>query len=229
MLRFFGNLGAIAFKFFFQTANVAGEFTFDHFLLGFVLGFQLFHGLLARGFVDVGNNEVGKVDDFFKRHHRHVEHGTNFRRHAAQEPNVRDRSSQINVAHAFTSHNRVSDFHTTLITDDSFIANLLVFATVTLPVFRRPENFFRKQSALFWLLRAVVNRFWFFDVAIRPAANRLRRGQAQTDGIKVRGFEYVLLEDHRVISLMFSCLQQVRHACRLSKVQRPNTTPSAHE
>jgi hypothetical protein len=46
------------------------------------------------------------------------------------------------MTHALTADRGAGYFYTTLIADDSFIAGILVFSAVTLPVTLRPKNGF---------------------------------------------------------------------------------------
>ena len=86
---------------------------------------------------------------------------------------MRDWGGEFNVSHALTTNDGVRYLNTTLVTDDAFVANLFILSTVTLPVFAWSENFFRKETVLFWFLGSVVDGFWLGDFTKGPGANDL--------------------------------------------------------
>jgi hypothetical protein len=62
-------------------------------------------------------------------------------------------------------------FDSALIADNSFVADALVFTTVTFPVFDRTKNFLVEKPVFFRTLGAVVDGFRFGDFAVRPIQN----------------------------------------------------------
>ncbi|MPM41308.1 hypothetical protein SDC9_87958 [bioreactor metagenome] len=72
------------------------------------------------------------------------------------------------MSHTLTADPRFGHFYTTFITNNSFVTDALVFATVTFVVFAWSKNFLVKKTVFLWFERAVVDRFWFFDLAMRP-------------------------------------------------------------
>ncbi len=134
---FFGGL-------FLEAFNIAFVFRFDGFALALVFGADLFESVVTQLFVHVRNDEGGEVNHFLQRTQGDVEYSSDLGWDAAQEPDVSDRSAQFNVAHAFTTNERVCDFYATLVTNNSLVADLFIFATITFPIFGRAKNFFGK-------------------------------------------------------------------------------------
>ena len=77
-----------------------------------------------------------------------------------------DRHNEVDVAHSLTADFLFGDFYTTAITNDAFVANALVFATVTLVVLDRAKNALAEKAITFRLVRAIVDglRLQYFTV-----------------------------------------------------------------
>lgn len=82
------------------------------------------------------------------------------------------------MAETFTPNRRSGDLDTAFVTNDALIANVLVFAAITLPVPSGTENSFTEQPVLFRTQSAIVDGLRFGNLAIRPGANLLRGRQA---------------------------------------------------
>src|SRR3989344_7729010 len=93
------------------------------------------------------------------------------------------RRAELDVAHALPAHNTASDLDTTLVTDDTLVADAFVFATVAFVVFLGTEDFLVEQAMLLGALCAVVNGFRFGHLARRPTENLLRRCERQTQAV----------------------------------------------
>ena len=98
----------------------------------------------------------------------HVEQKADARRKRFQEPDVRYRRSQLDVAHAVAAHFRQRHFHATLFADDAFVLHALIFAAKTFIVFDGTKNARTKQTITLRLERTVINRLWFLYFAVRP-------------------------------------------------------------
>src|SRR5690606_5623592 len=112
---------------------------------------------------------------------RHVEHHTQARRQALQEPDVRDRAGQLDVTHAFTADFGDRDFDAALLADDATMLQALVLAAQALVVFDRPEDFRAEQTVALGLERAIVDGLGLADFTVRPRADFLGRGDADLD------------------------------------------------
>src|SRR5205085_10326882 len=87
------------------------------------------------------HDDVGlEVEDLLELLERHVEERPDARREALQEPDVRDRRREIDVAHALAPDLRLDDLDATLFADDAAVAHALVLAAVALVVLRRTED-----------------------------------------------------------------------------------------
>ena len=124
---------------------------------------------------------------------RHVEHEADARRQRLQEPDVRRRARELDVAHALAPHLRLRDFDAALLAHDAAVLQALVLAAQALVVLHRPEDLGAEQAVTLRLERAVVDGLRLLHFAEGPRADHLRRGQPDLDGIEIldRG---VLLE-----------------------------------
>ena len=128
---------------------------------------------------------LGKIKDTFEVSRRQVQQQPEAARDALGEPNVRDRSRQIDVAHALTADLGARHFHTAAVADDPAVADLLVLAAEALPVLRRTEDALTEQAVLLGPERSVVDRLRLGDLTVRPLLDLFRRCQRDTDGIEV--------------------------------------------
>ena len=87
---------------------------------------------------------------------------------------MRNRSSQLNVAHPLTADTGLRDFNTAAIADHTLIADLLVLSAGALPVLGRTEDTLAEQTVTFRFLGTIVDSLRFLDFAIRPLTNTFR-------------------------------------------------------
>ena len=73
---------------------------------------------------------------------------------------MRDGNTEVNMTHAFATNNRASDFNSTLLTDNSLVANTAILLTRTFVVFHWTKDSFVEKTVLFWALGTVVNSLW---------------------------------------------------------------------
>src|SRR5213078_3304933 len=102
-------------------------------------------------------------------------------RDALEEPDVRDRSSEVDVAHALAAHLLARHLDAAALADDALVADALVLAAVALPVLRRTEDALAEEAVALGLERAVVDRLGLRHLAGRPVANLLRRSEADSN------------------------------------------------
>jgi hypothetical protein len=98
---------------------------------------------------------------------------------------MRTRRGELDVAHALAADLRYGDFNAALIADDAAVLHALVLAAETLPVGYRSKNARAEKAVPFRFERAVVDGLGLGYFAVRPAADLLRRGKHDADGIKV--------------------------------------------
>src|SRR5439155_3378910 len=99
----------------------------------------------------------GEVEDLLELLRRHVEQVADPRGDALEEPDVRDRRGQVDVAHPLAADLRARDLHAAALADDALVADPLVLAAVALPVLRGTEDALAEEPVLLGLERAVVD------------------------------------------------------------------------
>src|SRR5439155_7131443 len=104
---------------------------------------------------------------------------------ALKEPHVRARRRQLYMSQALATDFGQCDFHTTLVADHSAVLHALVFAAETLPVGDRAENAGAEQAIALRLKSTIVDGFGLRHLAMRPAPDLFRRGQADANGIEI--------------------------------------------
>src|SRR3954452_23099395 len=112
----------------------------------------------ARLLVDPGDDRGGEVEDLLELLGSHVEQVADAAGDALEEPDVADRGSEVDVAHALTAHLGPRDLDAAALADDALVADTLVLAAVALPVLGRTEDALAEQPILLGLQRAVVDR-----------------------------------------------------------------------
>src|SRR4029078_9602360 len=99
---------------------------------------------------------------------RHVEQQTNAARQRLEEPDVRDRRGQLDVAHALAAHARQRDLDAALLADDALVLHALVLAAQALVVLDRAKDARAEQAVALGLEGPVVDRLRLLDLAVRP-------------------------------------------------------------
>jgi len=144
-----------------------------------VLGEQLMD--LERGAARIDDQVVFVVDHPLQVTGRHVQHQTDAGRHALEEPDVRDRHGQLDVAHALATDAGQGHLDAAAIADHAAMLDALVLAAGALPVLDRTEDAFAEQTALLGLERAVVDGLGVLDLTLRPRADGFRRRDLDRD------------------------------------------------
>ncbi|CVM13904.1 Uncharacterised protein [Streptococcus pneumoniae] len=125
-----------------------------------------------------GDHVRREVDDLLEVLRRQVQQVAQARGHALEVPDVGDRRSQLDVAHAVAAHLRAGHLDAAALADDALEAHALVLAARALPVTGGAEDLLAEESVLLRLQGAVVDGLRLLDLAVGPAADVLRRGQA---------------------------------------------------
>ena len=94
------------------------------------------------------------------------------------------------MAHALAADLGAGHLDAAFVADDALIAHALVLAAVALPVLGGPKDALAEEPILFGLERAVIDGLRLGHLAVGPAADLLRRRQADADGIKIVYFEH---------------------------------------
>src|SRR5215216_6781630 len=131
--------------------------------------------------IDRGDHVRRKVDDLLQVLRGDVQQVAQARRDTLEIPDVRHRSSEFDVTHPLTAYLGPGHLDTTPLTDDALEAHPLVLTAVALPVPRGAEDLLAEQAITLWLERPVVDRLRLLHFTMRPLANLVGRGQADTD------------------------------------------------
>ena len=103
---------------------------------------------------------------------------------------MRNRSSQLNVTHSFTTNLGFCYLNTAAFADFAFVTQAFVFTTVTLPVLGWTKDSFTEQTITFWFQGSVVDGFRFFNLTIRPFPDFFRRSQADFNRLEYVKFHF---------------------------------------
>ena len=165
-----------------------GEQTID---LGLHLALEAVEVAPARLLIDLRDDRRSEVEDLLELLRSHVEQIADPARDALEEPDVADRSGQVDVTHALTANLRARDLDAAALADDALVADALVLAAVALPVLGRTEDALAEEAVLLRLERAVVDRLGLGDLARGPRADLLGRREADLDGVEVVDVDHV--------------------------------------
>ena len=140
---------------------------------------------LERGQARLGDHEGFEVQDAFDVAQGHVQHQADARRQRLEEPDVRDRRGQVDVAHALAAHLGQRHFGAALLADHAAVLHALVLAAQALVVLDRSEDGGAEQAVTLGLEGTVVDRFRLLHFAEGPRADQVRRGQRDLDRVEV--------------------------------------------
>ncbi len=133
----------------------------------------------------VGDDERLEVQDALDVAQRHVEDHAHARRQALQEPDVRDRARELDVAHPLAAHPGERHLDAALLADDAAVLQALVLAAQALVVLHRTEDLGAEQAVALGLEGPVVDRLRLLHLAVRPRADLLRRREAGLDRVEL--------------------------------------------
>ena len=111
---------------------------------------------------------------------RDLEDVADARRQRLQEPDVRDRRRQRDVAHALAAHLGLDHLDAALLAHDAAVLHALVLAAVALVVLDRAEDLRAEEAVAFRLEGPVVDGLRLLDLAVRPLADLLRGARARS-------------------------------------------------
>ena len=132
-------------------------------------------------------HHVGRiVDDLFEVAQRHAEQITELARERLEEPDMRHRHGELDVAHTLTSNLRERDLDSATVAHVPTEANPLELPAMALPVLHRPEDPLTEQTVALGLERAVVDRLRLHDLTERPGANLFGRSNLHLYELEVR-------------------------------------------
>ncbi|MCY1530064.1 hypothetical protein D9M68_652400 [compost metagenome] len=154
--------------------------------------------LLQGGHARVDHHVALEIEHAFDVTQGHVQQQADTGRQGLQEPDVGDRRSQLDVAHALAAHLGQGDFHTALLADHTAVLEALVLAAQALVVLHRAEDLGAEQAIALRLEGTVVDGLRLLHFTEGPGTDHLGRGQTNTDGIEL--FD---------LTLVFQQIQQV--------------------
>src|SRR5581483_49120 len=166
-------------------ADHGGEAVLAEFVLRLqilVFGQQL--TVLQRGEARLQHNVIFEIENALEVLQRHVEQQTDAARQRLQEPDMRDRRGQFDMAHALAPHAAERDLDRALLADDALVLHALVLAAQALVVLDRAEDARTEQAVAFRLERAVVDGLRLFDLAVGPGQNLFRARDRDLDLIE---------------------------------------------
>src|SRR3546814_4433907 len=114
-----------------------------------------------------------EIEDALELLQLHVEQQADARRQRLQEPDVRDRRGELDMAHALAAYFRDRDFDTAFLADDALVFHALILAAQAFIILDRTKDARAEQAVTFGLERAVVDGFGLLDFAETPRANTL--------------------------------------------------------
>src|SRR6516164_9484503 len=132
---------------------------------------------------------------------RDVEDVPNAARQALEEPHMRARRRQLDVSQELAPDFRQCHLDAALVADHAAVLHALVLAAQALPVGDRAEDARAEQAITLGLERAVVDSLRLGYLAVRPAADLLRRCQADADRVEVgnRVSEFKWIRSEQVV------------------------------
>jgi hypothetical protein len=156
-------------------ADHGGETVLAVFVLRLqVLVFRQQLTVLERGQTRLENDVVFEIQDALEILQRHVEQKADTGRQRLQEPDVRNRRGQFDMAHTLAPDPRQRHFDRALLADDALVLHPLVLAAQALVVLDRPEDAGAEQAVALRLEGAVVDGLRLLDFAVGPGQNLLR-------------------------------------------------------
>src|SRR6185369_17803684 len=129
--------------------------------------------VLQRGQARLQHDVIFEVQNPLEILQRHVEQEPDARRQRLQEPDVRDRRRELDVAHALAPHAAERHLDRALLADDALVLHALVLAAQALVILDRPEDARAEQAVALGLEGAVVDGLRLFDLAVGPGQNLL--------------------------------------------------------
>src|SRR5205807_8321162 len=128
-----------------------------------------------------------EVEDLLELPQRHVEELPDPARQPLEEPHVRDRRSELDVAHPLAPHARAGHLDAALVADHAGKLHPLVLAAGALVVLGRAEDPRAEQAVALGLERPVVDGLGLLHLTVRPVTDLLGRGELDPDRVKRDG------------------------------------------
>ena len=148
-------------------ADLGGEGLVAEFFLFFeIVLFRQERVLLQIGQTGFRDDVILKVEHPLEITQRVVEQHADPARQRLQEPDMRNRRRQFDMAHPLAANRLKRDFNTALLADNAAILHALVLAAQTLVILDRAKDPGAEQTITFRLECPVVDRFRLLDLSI---------------------------------------------------------------
>ena len=189
--------------------------------------------LLERRDPRLDHDEVLEVEHPLEIAERHVEDDADPRRHRLQQPDMGDRRSQLDMAHALAPNLALDHLDAAFLADDAAILHPLVLAAQAFVVLDRAEDAGTEQAVALGLERPIVDRFRLLDLAVRPSAYLLRAGDRNSDLIELERAAGLPEEVHQLVHGLLPLDQPNDRAALLTAVdvmvsRRPRPAGARH-
>ena len=141
--------------------------------------------LRSGDFARIDDDVRFEVQDALELAQRDVEQVADAARQALEEPDVRARAGEFDVAQTLAANTGQRDFDAALVADHAAVLHALVLAAQALPIGDRSEDAGAEQAVALRLEGAVVDGFGLGDFAVGPAADFFRGGQTDSNRIEI--------------------------------------------
>src|SRR5215813_10846567 len=120
---------------------------------------------------------------------------------------MRDRSGELDMAHALAPHPAERDLDRALLADDALVLHALVLAAQALVILDRAEDAGAEQAVALRLEGAVVDGLRLFDLAVGPGQNLLRGRDRDPDLVEDLGRSRRIEKIHNLLvhGLLLAC------------------------
>ena len=127
------------------------------------------------------------VQNFLEVFQSDVEKSSDTARKRAQEPDVSNRRSKLDVTETLTADFGLNDFDAAFFADDATMLHALVLAAVALVIFHWSENLGAEQAIALRLERTIVDGLRLLHFAKRPLTDFFRRSERNANARKAQG------------------------------------------
>src|SRR5438876_6369469 len=159
-----------------------------------------------------------EVEDLLQLAQRHVEELADAAGQPLEEPHMADRRGQLDVTHALAAHPRARHLDAALVAHDAGELHALVLAARALVVLRRPEDARAEEAVALRLEGPVIDGLRLLHLAVRPAADLLRRGQLDADRVKPDGLRMPIEDAPQVLGTLVRSDQAAERPIRQHSV-----------
>src|SRR4051794_6094866 len=139
---------------------------------------------LERRQAGLNDDVVLEIQDAFEILQRHVEQQTDAARQRLQEPDMRHRRGQFDMAHTLAAHLGQGDLDAALLADDAAVLHALVLTAQALVVLDWTEDPGAEQAVPLRFESTVVDGLRLLDLAERPGPDPLRAGDRDANLIE---------------------------------------------